>query len=588
MIIKDVLSEYDKPDKKGFDNHEILSALSVVGDDQKPLPEFLFETLAFSFVPSHSDNPWGTYYGPMFTFRDQDGNPVYSPTLEEITVEAIDYWIKRISETSNPLLKMQYSGLVWDFETKITKRKHANDLYTNYVDSMIVVANGDYCSHFIVTVNVLERLFELTKSNPGYLPFTKAAYKSFETRHAKDEHVRAWASQFLQMLEHQKCFSDKEKEDLVVEHEARLQRLVTADTTGHVNPWIIQSQANLLAKYYCVTKSTDDLKRVLNLVEWAFMHEKTNMSAMQLMGNLENIYKEYIHYNLKEEAGRLSVEIQKIGAEAKKELLPNQMELKIHQEFFEQADLMFGKNAKTDEERWMNFCVYFIPKVSDEEESLKKLVAIYPLTYMVPTNMIDTKGRPMSVVGCYESDPDGQLILHITQELNINGYLLDIAINRLLKTKALTVEKVMGLMIEPSPIFEEDRCEIIKEAVQYFIDGKYELFNHLIVPQIEAAICNLVELSGVSVLKPQKNGKGFQLRVLDDLLRESVISTVFTEDGAYYMRLVLTDQRALNIRNLLCHGLIPPTYLGSGAASRLLHVLAMLGHVRFAGTDSTL
>ena len=87
-------------------------------------------------------------------------------------------------------------------------------------------------------------------------------------------------------------------------------------------------------------------------------------------------------------------------------------------------------------------------------------------------------------------------------------------------------------------------------------------------------------MSGESVIRPQKKGAGFQLQTLDDLLRKKSVSDAFTEDGAYYLRLVLTDQRALNIRNSLCHGIMPPRYFGSGVAARLLHVLAMLGMVR--------
>ena len=61
---------------------------------------------------------------------------------------------------------------------------------------------------------------------------------------------------------------------------------------------------------------------------------------------------------------------------------------------------------------------------------------------------------------------------------------------------------------------------------------------------------------------------------------KKAIEDAFTSDGALYLRLVLTDQRSLNIRNLLCHGIVPPQYFESGAAARLLHVLIMLGMVK--------
>ena len=97
---------------------------------------------------------------------------------------------------------------------------------------------------------------------------------------------------------------------------------------------------------------------------------------------------------------------------------------------------------------------------------------------------------------------------------------------------------------------------------------------------------NCVENAGFSVIKPQKRvEKGFQLITLDDLLRKEPVEKAFTPDGALYLRLVLTDQRSLNIRNELCHGILPPDSFGSGVAARLLHVLVMIGWVRIKITE---
>lgn len=580
MTLKSVLSSFDQPEKKGFDFHEILRAFTFLDKDELVTSEYMYEVLAFRLVYIHGESTWGTSYGPMVTNKDQNDNLVCFPSYDEITTEAIEYWSNRLDETSNPLLKMRYAGLVWEFEYKVANRKHSNDLYNKYVKSLLEVCNGDYCSHFIITVNVLERLFGLIKANPQFLSDVKAAYKSFENRHAKDENVRAWASRFLLMLMHKKSFTDEEKGEIVKEHEARLARLSTSNVGGRVNPWLVKEQVTLLAKYYDSIQSADDVKRVLNVEEQVFMCEEGNMSAMQMMGNLEQVYREYRLYHLEKEASRLSIEIQKFGEKSKAEMQPYQIDFEIPKETFERADLMFGDKALSDEKRWQNFCTYFIPTVDDEKKSLKQLAESFPLMYISTTNLVDWKGRPISVVGSYESDPDGQLILHITQKMELEAYFLRLAINRLLNTKTLTADKVMNLMIKPSPVFDEERYDIIKDAIQYFVDAKYDLFCHLIVPQIEYAICNLVEKSGAAVLKPQRSGNGFQLRTLDDLLREQIIAKMFTEDGAFYLRLVLTDQRALNIRNLLCHGLMPPAYFGAGAAARLLHVLSMLGLLR--------
>ena len=577
MTIKEVLSTFDQVERKGYDYHEILGALSSVDEEEKAKPEFRYEALAFRLVPSSGDNPWGFYFGPQFTFEDKDGNPVYDPDITEVTPDAILYWETRYKECGNPLLVSRYAGLVWDFKQKIAHQAYSPDLYRSYVDSMLELCNGDYCSHPVITTNNLERLFVIARGQEPDLQLVKDAYNAFESRHAKDDTVRYWASKFLLMIDNRKKFSIEEIESLVKKHEDRLARLSTPEEGKELNPWNVKSQADLLCQYYNSTQKKDDIKRVVNVVEKAFLDESVSLSALQLMGNLEQIYQMYRHYGLESEATRLSVEIQKVGAKAKEEMQAHQMEYEIPQEVHDQADEMFGDKAESNDERWSNFAIYFIPRRLNEEVRLKELAKHYPFRFMMGTNMMDAKGRPMSYVGSYESDPEGQLILHITQKMNLEIHFLYMAINRLLNTGTLTVDEVMNKFIIPCPLFEEDRYEIIKEALGYLLDAKYTLFCHLIVPQIENALCNLVEMSGSSVIKPQRQGKGFQLRTLDDLLREKAVSDAFTEDGAYYLRLVLTDQRAMNIRNLLCHGILSPVHFTSGAAAWLLHVLVMIG-----------
>ena len=64
----------------------------------------------------------------------------------------------------------------------------------------------------------------------------------------------------------------------------------------------------------------------------------------------------------------------------------------------------------------------------------------------------------------------------------------------------------------------------------------------------------LLNMEAKVYLRLQKSGNGFQLKTLDELLRAKFVEEVLTEDGAYYLRIVLTNQIGLNIRNLLCHG----------------------------------
>lgn len=581
LSLKEILSKFDLDTCKGFSLYDVGISLSEISEAERGQKPYLYESIAFMLMPTPVDNPWEShYYGPMCTMRGVKGEPIYKPAQTEITTEAIQYWYERSNETNNPLMKMHYLGLVWDFQQSVTGQKNTGELYNAYVESILAVCNEDYYSHPTETVTALERLFELASTNTHYLPLTKQAYQDFEKRHATDDAPGLWGSLFTIMLHHKKNFSDDERKTLVEEHEQRLLRLSTQEIEGKINPWFAKDEAELLAEYYKGQQSQEDIKRVLNIVEAAFERAKDDMSKFQYAANVEQIVTLYRHYGLEDEATRLTAVIQRLFAESKDEMESFQTPFEIPQEAYGQADLMFGDKASSDDERWNNFAFYFIPRKKEEEESLIERGKKFFFMNMTGSQLLDPKGRPLSKIGTLEQDFDGNLALHTAHKMNFQQYSLAIAINRLLSSGALTTEKVMQ-RIKLSPIFEEDRYAIIAVALNYFINGEYILFSHLIVPQIENAICNLVEIGGESVLRPQKNREhGYQLKTLDELLRQPSVITTLTEDGAYYMQLVLTDQRALNIRNLLCHGIMPPEYFDSRSAGRLLHVLIMLSLIR--------
>ena len=116
-------------------------------------------------------------------------------------------------------------------------------------------------------------------------------------------------------------------------------------------------------------------------------------------------------------------------------------------------------------------------------------------------------------------------------------------------------------------------------ATHAYLQKDFVVAIHLYVPQIEAAIRNLVELTGGAVLKA-RGGGGFHLRTLDELLRTEQVNEVLGKDVALFFRVVLTDQRGWNIRNDVCHGTFPHQNASRVVADRLLHLLLVLAQLR--------
>jgi hypothetical protein len=150
-------------------------------------------------------------------------------------------------------------------------------------------------------------------------------------------------------------------------------------------------------------------------------------------------------------------------------------------------------------------------------------------------------------------------------------------LNKLVKEKGLNEKDVLDF-ISSTPIIRKERLEIIQHGLKAYFANDMLTAIHVLIPQIEEAIRNLVEMSGGIVLKKNRGG-GYQLRTFDDLLRDQIVIDVLTEDYADYFRILLTDQRGWNIRNNVCHGLVGPQLFNNQVGDRVLHALLCLGFI---------
>ena len=571
--LHDAIAKFNKPDMKGFMAYDVTKEMSLLSEDIKHTAEYNNEMLAFSLVENSTDNEWGTYYGPVLKGRDEHGAPVYYPPLSAITNEAVLYWESRIPQMYNPLLKMRYCGLVWEFKRKVSSESYPPSLYSDYMETMLEVIDGYYCSHDTQTILVLERASTLAKNNQDWLNKLKRSYLRFDKERATDDkYARLWGALMVFMMNHKNnnLFDSTEEKTIVNTHEARLSRLVQAK-----DPWAVKEQAMLLADYYKKQNSQADIRRVLYQMERAFREAKSKMTSLQWMGNLSMIYQIFTKYNVKEEYKRLLKEMEECGNLATREMQGHFIPLDYSKEQLDEMVSFLTKGSK--DEQVAKFALYFVPDKKSQSDELTRLSAAYPLKYLMHTQIMDEKGRPMSVVGSIDDDFDGQLILHMVNRIKLNGLPMRTAINALKETGALSVENIMG-RLKASPVVDEYRMETIKQALELYYSDNYKLACYLLVPQIEAIFRTLLDKSGETVIK--SGSQGYTLRTLGDILRDNVIESTFDENITLYFRILLTDQRGLNIRNNLCHATVDDSYFGAFVSDLLLHVLVLLSLIR--------
>jgi len=168
MSYRDILNSIDNYSMEVFDERDISNHLKKFSPEKSDTIDqlLLSELMAFEFMENYQskDGGWNTYFGPMYEVRNADGSGMESPSIKLVTPEMIDYWNKRASECSNPLLTARYLGLVWDFQLKITGKKPNHQICRRYIEALLNVAKKIKPRLTIYSYHKLERALHLAIS----------------------------------------------------------------------------------------------------------------------------------------------------------------------------------------------------------------------------------------------------------------------------------------------------------------------------------------------------------------------------------------------------------------------------------------
>ena len=284
---------------------------------------FKYESLAFRLQEHHNSDAWGTLYGPMVHIALLDGTYKDDPLLEEITPDVITYWETRSNAVKNPIIKLQYMGLVYSFKKKITNNQCDSAFLESYVKTIVDVSQDGWEFPIASTSYHLPIAMDIAHDMPHILPVVKAEF----IRHAKvakDTHVGVWLAYFHYMMHHftdKQLFDTTEKTSVVLLMETRLAALLAKDPNAEgeekLNPFDVKEVALLLAQFYKQNNKKADKERVVHCIEIAFRKVLTQGNPMQQLAWLTEVQKCYSNYGMINDVQTLYPEIQAKGIEVK-------------------------------------------------------------------------------------------------------------------------------------------------------------------------------------------------------------------------------------------------------------------------------
>ncbi len=322
--------------------------------------------------------------------------------------------------------------------------------------------------------------------------------------------------QLLQELDNS---SQKMSEHLIVD---RIKLVIKDDDS-------LEAKAELMAFMFCEGKHGNN--------EW-----ETYFSPM-ISGVYENgepllasswyqhLYSIYISFNLKAEADEVAKKISAIGPNLIQDMKSCTHKVDVSDD---EINIFLDNISKGGSTTALNrLAFYFVPKKDQVENQVRELADNYPLSYLFNKTLQDHDGRPVAIIGNIEEDLEGNTIHQLSQNMSVESFFLRRSFLKIIDNYSITSEVLSDFIFE-SPLFQDMKRRIIDCGISAFLEGDFITANHLLIPQIESAIRKLVELSGGVILQKNNVG-GMNLRILDNLLRDSAITECFGEDAIFIL-----------------------------------------------------
>lgn len=558
-----ILSEYENEERTDIWAFDVSQAVYTTDPNECGMEVRSYELLAWSL---------------NFSYKLHDGHHFWARNnysdVSLLTEDCFRYWNERRKTAVNPGIRMRYSELVREFKSQFPGVEIEGSFFTDSVKLLFDVLTGNYIADK-ETAEWYMFLFSIIGNNKVYLERAKELLLAYVTDcpedSDKDERLQ---TEITIINDNWKSFSDQEKQAAEDRYAALL-----AKYEHETNDWHFFDALNPIL-YYCKKSGRkDDVHGYILRSEQLFRNkEYKGMQRQNIVRKLQDLYK---RYQFVEDAIRLNKDIQEAGKEAISTMEHFSYSIDVPNEKIEAyVDSIIPEDVSL---QIPSFIYHFISKEKATKEAMRREER--SLLSMVATHYYDAAGHPTSVVGSLEDDPDGHYMQYLSRSNGLQAFFMERCIQRMKESGVWTCENIANMVVQ-CPILTFDSVKFLRKIIDHYFKEDFGEFCYMVIPQIEYIIRHVVEEDEGIVIKEHKNREGYQLKTLDELLRDPLIDRIYnigTNDDSVslYLRFLLTNDKGMNLRNRMCHGVDEPSkFEEKGVAHQLMHVLLLLTNIK--------
>ncbi len=541
-----------------FSEAEVFGKLrGMLGNKQVPSEElavYLGESDAFFFSPKRKDDaPFPGYFQPAMWRTATDGSTVYSPDPTSLTSSALALWREHLQECVHPVLRARYADLLWEFEKPVDGTKPQLQYAQTAMDAYLAAAGqADAASHEVVVW--LDRAISLATSVGDQTRLAASAQQAIAWVQGIEaaQNARSYVFLFDAIYDNQRV-AGPEKMAIIAYLESVL--IAITDQSGtkfdHATAEIV---ADLLATHFRRENNKADEERVIRAAGLASEFAASGASALFAMTELQKLLERYRNFGMNADADRVQIEARRRGMDSGEE-----MKKQAHTFPIPEEKIAAYRNWLIEPQDPRNLLLRWacnnVPSVEGARETLKESLTATPLLARIGVTMINA-GQFVSRAGSVEDDLEGRVAVHLRQLIEMRFNLFVGGWHHIQQNKPLSARDILGAL-SVSPVLSEEGLELIGEGLTRFFTEDHLGATHILLPQVECALRNLLGLLGRPTNKAVRGESGvMQERNMNEALGDPAVQSALPENFQRHLQIVFASRLGFNLRNVVAHGLL--------------------------------
>lgn len=524
--------------------------------------------LDFYTCPPH-EKCWNSYFAPRRKASDRE---IEYPRLADLTVSDVEEWVRLATTLTHPLVRARFADAVWELGRRLGSQRR--DLYrfgqlagTMYLKAASIDPTA---ANFMMMFEAVTRAVSLGIE----LRVPELVEAGFERMVSYADsvdvkHIGLWSAPFDRLLK-LNGLSEAKRQRILDQYEARFR--ATVDSRDLFR---IMMTGPRLAKYFHDHQAYEKARAITLFYGVAVLEISAGLDPSLAVSHMGDILEAYRQMGLRGEAEELRLAMEAKGKDVIASMKWRRVEIKLDGDEIERS---IGRALDVSSPlvalyRLTRYC-------SPSAGTIKKCIesGIFVAPQLVPTAIIGDNGLAVKHIGTYDQDKESQIIMAMAREMNLTSGVLIGGLEEWKRKFDLggipDTPSIMDSMLIPT-----DRVPLYQEGLRAFECGDYVKCIHVLIPQIENSLRELLRMLDIPTTKTDEDG-GYELKNMNDVLHDPKAKEALDEELWYFLRSLYTDKSGVNLRNLVAHGIAPAGAFHRGTAALVVQSVVFLAVVR--------